>query len=716
MRTRYQTIKPLVITALSLFVSLAGSVSADTDWTSTTGDGNWMNPGNWDPILPISGDRVNIESTSPLVWPTLSRETVHCGQLRLAYAESTVGELTVNGGAHLNIEDELRFGRKKSSPLPTGWLFLHGEDTHVFVSELIECGRYGNGVIEMTGGTLRTEKHLRLAYRDGSSGLVFLKGGTIDLGANPGITVGAGAGNKESITSLIDISGGTLILAGDQVATILTYVEEGIITAFNGTQAVLVEFDGNQTIVNADLGINKRPMIDAGITQRIMWPENTVQLDAVVTDDDPCNLGLPTLKWTLASGPPEGHVTFYPSDAVEDPSVWFSGLGVYELRLQAWDSGTLETPPKTAFDTVTITIKGPDGVTSNGSFLIKRLNHGEPIITESMFKALGATPEEGEDINGPSLIRIPDWIAPANRVDPTAQYYLYFANHHGNYIRMAWAVDIEGPWYLYRVGPDIEIGERGVLDLGSDDKINIGNGIVVNNHIASPEVFADEKHQRIVLYFHGPSNKGGQRSFVGTSELGLDFNNKIEPVVLGGSYFRVFPYGNRLYAFDNSADLYVAPDPNHPWLSPDDFDFNSTLWTQMRNDPLGQDLVGTGLSVRHTAVRLVDDTLQVFYSRRGDAPERLLLSTIDLTVGDPNQWDATYPPEEILHPELDWEGAKEPLIPSKGGWISSLANQLRDPYVFEDVDSTLYLFYAGGGEQSIGLAELIPLDHDDSEF
>jgi len=32
---------------------------------------------------------------------------------------------------------------------------------------------------------------------------------------------------------------------------------------------------------------------------------------------------------------------------------------------------------------------------------------------------------------------------------------------------------------------------------------------------------------------------------------------------------------------------------------------------------------------------------------------------------------------------------------------------LRDPYVFAD-DDRLYLFYAGGGEQAIGLAELVP--------
>ena len=34
-------------------------------------------------------------------------------------------------------------------------------------------------------------------------------------------------------------------------------------------------------------------------------------------------------------------------------------------------------------------------------------------------------------------------------------------------------------------------------------------------------------------------------------------------------------------------------------------------------------------------------------------------------------------------------------------------NQLRDPDIFEDSDGSLYLLYAGGGEDALGIAELI---------
>ena len=38
----------------------------------------------------------------------------------------------------------------------------------------------------------------------------------------------------------------------------------------------------------------------------------------------------------------------------------------------------------------------------------------------------------GSNINGPSLIRVPDWVE-----NPLGRYYLYFADHRGSYIRLA---------------------------------------------------------------------------------------------------------------------------------------------------------------------------------------------------------------------------------------------------------------------------------------
>ncbi|OVE79684.1 hypothetical protein BVY01_01780 [bacterium I07] len=348
------------------------------------------------------------------------------------------------------------------------------------------------------------------------------------------------------------------------------------------------------------------------------------------------------------------------------------------------------------------------------TYTVTRLNGALPVMTHDMFVSAGATETEAENMNGPSVIRIPDWISPDNRTSPEAVYYMYFAAHRGNYIRLAWAVDLEGPWHLYNIGQGIPVGTRGVLDLGVNDQIYIGNNIAVRKHVASADVHIDYENQQIILYFHGPSlfagSDAGQQNFVALSPDGLDFNGRIEQVVLGKSYFRVFEYNDEMYALDNGADLWKARDPLNPWMVPAGFNYANPLWLSADNDPFADDLITAGLSadvrVRHVAVRVVGDLLHVFYSRRGDAPERIQMSTIDLGIGDYELWDSSYPPEELLHPEMDWEGADFPVEPSEGGSAPEHVNQLRDPCFFEDIDGSLYLFYAAGGEDAIGIAAL----------
>ncbi len=70
-------------------------------------------------------------------------------------------------------------------------------------------------------------------------------------------------------------------------------------------------------------------------------------------------------------------------------------------------------------------------------------------------------------------------------------------------------------------------------------------------------------------------------------------------------------------------------------------------------------------TLRHAAVKLVNDTLYVFYSRVGDSPERILLSKIKLT-DDWNDWTPTVP-VTVAEPETDYEGADLPVKPSEMG-------------------------------------------------
>jgi hypothetical protein len=336
-----------------------------------------------------------------------------------------------------------------------------------------------------------------------------------------------------------------------------------------------------------------------------------------------------------------------------------------------------------------------------------------------MFTALGSE-TDGANMNGPSLIRVPDWISRDNRPDTTANYYLYFAHHQGKYIRMAWASELEGPWTLFNVGSNnTQSGGLGVLDLNlsGDSTIAIGNGIVLRNHVASPDVHVDDINQQIVMYFHGPLEVNGtlpgEMSFVATSADGLNFNmpfeggqpgHGIRPVILGAAYFRVFDYAGALYALARDGRMYRAPNTTAPWSPPAGFNYSNELWTRFQC-PFGNAL--SSASVRHTGIRLVGDTLEVFYTRKGDAPERIFYATVDLSAANAAAWAFTSPPVEILRPAVIWEGVNDPVTPSVDGIAPENVNQLRDPALYEE-NGQLYLFYTGRGEDAIGLAQLDP--------
>jgi len=83
--------------------------------------------------------------------------------------------------------------------------------------------------------------------------------------------------------------------------------------------------------------------------------------------------------------------------------------------------------------------------------------------------------------------------------------------------------------------------------------------------------------------------------------------------------------------------------------------------------------------MRHSALLRRDDCLYVFWTRAGEAPERILVSTIDVS-DDWAAWSESEP-QEVLRPETPWEGTELPLESSVRGAINRPVNQLRDPCI-----------------------------------
>ncbi len=319
-------------------------------------------------------------------------------------------------------------------------------------------------------------------------------------------------------------------------------------------------------------------------------------------------------------------------------------------------------------------------------FRVTRLPRN-PIVTPALHPAIG------RNIQGPSLIRVPDWVQA-----PLGRYYLYFADHKGDHIRLGFADALEGPWRIhapgalrladsrYPVQPPLAPVDRtapkrpgiappgtpGVPDLEED---------ATTPHIASPDVHVDHARRRIVMYFHGLHAYRDQRSRVATSADGLAWD--VGEELLGPSYFRVFSHGDAHYAVVMPGKLYRSADG----LS----GFREVA-----------DLFGEPLQ-RHTALLKRGDDLFVFWTRVTDAPESILVSRVSLR-GDPATWRAG-PADVLLRPETAWEGAGLPVAPSWRGAINLPVNQLRDPCVFEE-GGRVFLLYAVAGESGIAIAEL----------
>ena len=110
---------------------------------------------------------------------------------------------------------------------------------------------------------------------------------------------------------------------------------------------------------------------------------------------------------------------------------------------------------------------------------------------------------------------MPDWIENA-----LGKYYLYFADHKGSYIRLAYADNLTGPWHIYQPG-SLQLEQSHFLTVPPEITrtqlarieakrltagVKLQHGIkeeVTTPHIASPDVHVDHVNKQILMYFHG---------------------------------------------------------------------------------------------------------------------------------------------------------------------------------------------------------------------
>lgn len=317
----------------------------------------------------------------------------------------------------------------------------------------------------------------------------------------------------------------------------------------------------------------------------------------------------------------------------------------------------------------------------------------QPIIEPSSCTSIGS------NIQGPSLITNPAWTD-----NGLGRFLLYFADHKGRYIRLAHADALGGPWQIHAPGSlhiedsgfpttDFEISDDRLAAIEERYREILGEAMVldvrtdlVTAHIASPDVHIDDERRRLVMYFHGLESLGTQVSRVATSVDGISWTAEPE-ILIDRTYLRVVPWQDGLLGMAMPGVLYRAND----WLGA--FVEGPTLF---------------GPDMRHCAIVATNSTdplagIDVYWTRVGDAPERILYSWVD-TTGDWMGWTASEP-TEVHRPRRAWEGSEFDVAPSVRGAIDHHVNQLRDPAVFAH-GTDRYLLHSIAGESGLSIGRL----------
>ena len=313
-----------------------------------------------------------------------------------------------------------------------------------------------------------------------------------------------------------------------------------------------------------------------------------------------------------------------------------------------------------------------------------------PLIT------LGSSSALGDNINGPTVIRVPPWFD-----RPLGRYYMYFAHHMGQSIRLAYADAIAGPWKVYEPGV-LPVSTTAMFRPQPDPPGNLEN---FYTHVASPEIALDDTRRTAVLWFHGwwtdgqrwpvgepaarawaRQNGFGQYTQVAESPDGITFT--VRPAITKTSYLRAFTHDGVLYGMARLGLLLRSSDPLTTFEAGASA-FRGSAYADR---------------VRHVAVVEHGGLLYIFFTAIGDAPERIMVSSMSL-AGDWKDWKASEA-TELLRPSAPYECTSLPNQPSEAGDVKGPVQQLRDPGIFEE-DGRTYLFYSFCGEQGIAAAEII---------
>jgi len=235
-----------------LLTTLVGSALAvDVQWTNNVGDELWTTPGNWNPSGPPgAGDKAKlIALPGPLISTSMAAECQW-----LVIGDNANGELHMTGGT-LNVSAGTTdtWTIVAYGPTDVGTFTMDGGT--MTTSDRVFIGFQGTGTLNMNGGTINIGGNFGIGYGEASYttgiGYVYLNGGTISASGSFYMSSPAGC------IGTLDISGGTLNLAGDKQTIVQGYIDNGWIIAYGGMGNVIVTYASGTTTLTGIIDPNK---------------------------------------------------------------------------------------------------------------------------------------------------------------------------------------------------------------------------------------------------------------------------------------------------------------------------------------------------------------------------------------------------------------------------------------------------------------------------
>ena len=266
-----------------LWFLLGAGFFARAQLTATTwnpaqpSDNLWTTPGNWSGgLVPANGYKAYFNAGAA---PCIVNSTVGGCQLSIGDG-GPGGVLIITNGGSLSAGDTTagnndNFAWSAIGYSSTGEMDIANGGSVTFNYHLwIGLNPGAIGTLNLNGGTASVAGAFGLGF-SGGTGIVHMNGGTLTLSQWPA--------NAIQGSSVLDIAGGTVIIAGNQVASVNGFTTSGKITAYAGTGTVVCNFNGtsNITTITATKSSSTSSNINLSIQLStpnliISWPTSSV--------------------------------------------------------------------------------------------------------------------------------------------------------------------------------------------------------------------------------------------------------------------------------------------------------------------------------------------------------------------------------------------------------------------------------------------------------